>query len=127
MLEGLPIAESLRVGDESAGVPPRGTKIARVEAEGAAAGQPQRWTLLDFTGEEAAAEPPAERLAARLSPAGGWYVNHNTATEAFVVFRGAVFRYPRGQDPRGRAEGRRRAQDHARSLGIPEAQLDRRD
>ncbi|MFH9064641.1 hypothetical protein ACH4GM_25965 [Streptomyces coeruleorubidus] len=78
-------------------------------------------------GEEAAAEPPAERLAARLSPAGGWYVNHNTATEAFVVSPGMVFRYPRGQVPRGRAEGRRRAQDHARSLGVPETQPDWRD
>ncbi|MFF9808552.1 hypothetical protein ACF1G5_26145 [Streptomyces coeruleorubidus] len=122
MLEGVLIAESLRVGAESAGVPLRVTKIARVEVEGAAAGQPQRWTILDFTGEEADAEPLAEQLAACLSPTGGWYVNYNTATEAFVVFPGEVFRYPRG-----RAQGRRRAQDHARSLGIPEAQLDWRD
>ncbi|GAA2406767.1 hypothetical protein [Streptomyces coeruleofuscus] len=127
MLEGVLIAESLRVGAELAGVPLRVTKIARVEVEGAAAGQPQRWTLLDFTGEEADAEPPAERPAACLDPTGSWYVNYNTTPEAFVVFLSAVFRYPRGQDPHGRAEGRRRAQGHARSLGIPEAQLDWRD
>ncbi|MFI7016192.1 hypothetical protein [Streptomyces sp. NPDC050164] len=127
MLEGVLIAESLRVGAELAGVPLRVTKIARVAVEGTAAGQPPRWTLLDFTAEEADAERLAERLAACLSPTGGWYVNYNTAAEAFVVFPGEVFRYPRGQDPHGRAQGRRRAQDHARSLGIPEAQLDWRD
>jgi hypothetical protein len=127
VLEGVLIAESLRVGAEPAGVPLRVMKIARVEVEGAAAGQPQQWTLLDFTGEEADAERLAGRLAACLAPTGGWYVNYNTAAEAFVVFPGEVFRYPRGQDPHGRAEGRRRAQDHARFLGIPEAQLDWRD
>jgi hypothetical protein len=127
VLEGVLIAESLRVGAELAGVPLRVTKIARVEVEGAAAGQPRQWTLLDFAAEEADAERLAERLAACLAPTGGWYVNYNTAAEAFVVFAGAVSRYPRGQDPRGWAEGRRQAQDHARSLGIPEAQLDWQD
>jgi hypothetical protein len=137
VLDGVLIAESLRVGTEPAGVPLRVTKIARVEVEGAAAGQPQRWTLLDFTGEEADAEPLAERPAACLDPAGGSYVNYTPAAEAFVVFPGAVFpgevfpgevfRCPRGRDRRGRAEGRRRAQDHARSTGIPEAQPDWRD
>lgn len=121
------IAESLRVGAEPAGVPLRVTKTARVEVEDAAAGQPQRWTLLDFTAEEADAERLAERLAGCLAPDGGWYVNYTTAAEAFVVFAGEVFRCPRGQDRRGRAEGRRRVQDHARSLGIPETELDWRD
>lgn len=55
-------------------------------------------------------------------PDGGWYVNYNTMAEAFVVFAGKVFRYPRGQ-----VEGRRRAQDYARSIGIPEPQLDWQD
>jgi hypothetical protein len=36
-----------------------------------------------------------------------------------VVFAGKVFRYPRGNSA-GRAE----AQEYARSMGIPEAQLD---
>lgn len=122
MLEGVLIAESLRVGAELGGVPLHVTKIARVEVSSAAAEQPQQWTLLDFAAEEAEAAALAEQLAACLAPAGGWYVNYNTATEAFVVFAGRIFRYPRKQ-----AEGRRRAQSYARSIGIPEPQLDWQD
>lgn len=122
MLEGVLIGESLRVGTELAGVPLRVTRISRIDVTGAAAGQPRQWTLLDFTAEEGDAERLAERLAACLAPTGGWYVNYNTAAEAFVVFADKVFRYPRRQ-----AEGRRQAQDYARSLGIPEPQLDWED
>ncbi|MBR8642033.1 hypothetical protein KEF29_28705 [Streptomyces tuirus] len=122
MLEGVLIAESLRVGAELADVPLRVTKIARMEVESAAAGQPGQWTLLDFAAEEADAERLAERLADCLAPTGGWYVNYHTDAEAFVVFAGKVFRYPRRD-----AEGRLPAQDYARSIGIPEAQLDWED
>jgi hypothetical protein len=122
VLEGVLIGESLRVGAELAGVPLHITKIVRVEVNGAAAEQPQQWTLLDFAAAEADAERLAEQLAACLAPTGGWYVNYNTATEAFVVFAGKVFRYPRRQ-----AEGRQQAQDYARSIGIPEPQLDWQD
>jgi hypothetical protein len=122
VLEGVLIAESLRAGAELAGVPLRVTKIARVEVSSASAEQPQQWTLLDFGAEKTDAERLAEQLAACLAPTGGWYVNYNTATDTFVVFAGQVFRYPRKQ-----AEGRRRAQDYARSIGIPEPQLDWQD
>jgi hypothetical protein len=51
----------------------------------------------------------------------GWYANFQSADVAFVVFRGKVFRYPRG-DPDGRAS----AQAHGRALGVPEpTRLDR--
>ena len=86
MLEGVLIAESLRVGTELGGVPLHITKIARVEVNNTAAEQPQQWTLLDFAAEEADAERLAEQLAASLAPTGGWYVNYNTTAEAFVVF-----------------------------------------
>ncbi|WBO69036.1 hypothetical protein [Streptomyces camelliae] len=122
MLEGVLIAESLRLGTELAGVPLHITKIARVEVNNAAAEQPQQWTLLDFAAEEADAERLAEQLAACLAPTGGWYVNYNTTAEAFVVFADKIFRYPRKE-----AEGRRQAQDYARSIGIPEPQLDWQD
>jgi hypothetical protein len=39
--------------------------------------------------------------------------------DTFVVFADAVFRYPRG-DPARRAE----VENHARSCGVPEPQLD---
>ncbi|MFI0544379.1 hypothetical protein ACH3VS_36630 [Streptomyces sp. WSLK1-3] len=122
MLEGVLIAESLRVGTELTGVPLRITKIARVEVNNTAAEQPHQWTLLDFAAEEVDAARLAEQLAACLAPTGGWYVNYNTAVEAFVVFADKIFRYPRKQ-----AEGRREARDYARSIGIPEPQLDWQD
>nr|WP_157169731.1 hypothetical protein [Streptomyces typhae] len=98
------------------------TKIARIEVATTAPGQPRQWTLLDFAAAEADAESLAEQMAAPLAPTGGWYVNYNTATEAFVIFPGKIFRYPRGQ-----AEGRRSAETHGRSIGIPEPQLDWQD
>jgi hypothetical protein len=122
VLEGVLVAESLRVGTELAGIPLQVSRIARVAVEHPAAGQPPRWTLLDFAADEADAERLAERLADSLAPAGGWYVNFHTTAEAFVVFAGAVFRYPRRQ-----AEGRRRAMAYARSVGVPEPQLDWED
>jgi hypothetical protein len=122
VLEGVLIGESLRVGAELAGIPLQVTKISRVEVTSAAAEQPRQWTLLDFAAEEGDAERLAEQLAACLAPNGGWYVNYNTAAEAFVVFAGKVFRYPRRQ-----AAGREQAKDYARSIGVPEPQLDWQD
>lgn len=122
MLEGVLIGESLRVGARLAGVPLRVARVSRIEVPDPGAGQPALWTLLDFTADEADAEPLAEQLAAALAPVGGWYVNCNTAAEAFVVFPGKVFRYPRGQ-----GSGRALAKAHGRSLGIPEGQLDWQD
>jgi hypothetical protein len=122
VLEGVLIAESLRVGAVLADIPLTVTRIARIEAGSAATGQPRQWTLLHFTADEADAEPLAGRLAGCLSPTGGWYVNYTTAAEAFVVFPGTAFRYPRKQP-----EGRRRAQEYGRSIGIPEPQLDWED
>ncbi|MEU3741925.1 hypothetical protein AB0E78_33305 [Streptomyces sp. NPDC032198] len=103
MLEGVLIAESLRVGAELSGIPLQVTKIARIEVATTAADQPRQWTLLDFTAPEAEAEAEAEaerlaqHMATCLAPTGGWYVNYNTAAEACVIFPGKVFRYPRRQ------------------------------
>ena len=59
------------------------------------------------------------RTAALPIETATWYANFQSATEAYVVFAGQVFRYPRGD-----AAGRARAQAHGRLLGIPEPQLD---
>jgi len=122
VLDGVLVAESLRTGAVLAGVPPRVTKIARIEVPRAAPGQPRQWTLIDFAADEHDAERLADLLAAALAPTGGWYVNYSTAEEAFVVFPGRIFRYVRGD-----LGGREQAEIHARSLGIPEAQLDWQD
>lgn len=119
MLEGVLIAESLRIGAELSGIPLQVTKIARIEVTTASADQPRQWTLLDFTAPEADAERLSRHMATCLAPTGGWYVDFHTAKETFVVFAGKTFRYPRGQ-----AEGRQKAQEHGRSIGIPEPQLD---
>jgi hypothetical protein len=96
--------------------------MSRIEAGTAADGQPRHWTLLEFEAAQSDAGPLAEALAGCLAPTGGWYVNFNTSAEAFVVFAGQVFRYPRGD-----AAGRDKAKEYARSAGVPEAQLDWED
>ena len=113
------IAESLRVGGVLEGVPLTVTKVWRNDVGDVEAGQPRTWTYLDFE----VADQDVERLAIALEGAlerrGGWYCDFRTATETFVIFAGRSFRYPRGDD-----SGRARAADHARSVGVPEAQLD---
>ncbi|WP_328843693.1 hypothetical protein [Streptomyces sp. NBC_00258] len=119
MLEGVLIAESLRVGAELTGIPLRITKLTRVEMTDPGQEQPRLWTLLDFTADELEAQRLADQLASCLLSTGGWYTDFHTARDTFVIFADKVFRYPRGQ-----AEGRREAQDYGRSVGVPEQQLD---
>jgi hypothetical protein len=61
----------------------------------------------------------AGELADALAEDGAWYCNFSTAEDAWIVYRGRVFRYPIG-DATGRAE----AQAYGRAIGIPEPQLD---
>lgn len=113
------IAESLRVGRALEGINLTVKRIAREDAGDTDVGQPLTWTFVDF---EAPLED-AERLAAALSRSLdarlGWYCDFRSPTETFVVFADRVFRYPRG-DRAGRAE----VEDYARSVGVPESQLD---
>lgn len=74
--------------------------------------------MLDVTAADDDAESLATAFAGALA-AGPWYVNFNTADHAYVVYADKVFRYPRGD-----AAGRGAAQEHGRSVGIPEPQLD---
>lgn len=120
-LSGVLIAESLCVGSELSGVPLQVTSIQRIAVGNATADQPQHWTLLHFQAPEDAARQLAEALANCLAPT-GWYVDYSTTTEVFVVFADRVFRYPRG-DAAARAE----VEAYARSVGVPEAQLDWKD
>ena len=119
MVEGVLIAESLRVGAALTGVPLQVVRIWREEAPGATAEQPRQWTRLEFEAADGDAMPLAAALAGCLAHSGGWYVDFRSPLESFVVFAGRIFRYPRG-DARGRAE----AQVYARALGVPDVQLD---
>ena len=113
------IAESLRVGSVLTGVTLTVNRISRADVGDVDAGQPLTWTFVDFE----VADDDADRLAAALSGAldgsCGWYCDFRTDDETFVVFAGRVFRYSRG-DVAGRSE----AADYARSVGVPEPQLD---
>jgi hypothetical protein len=119
MLTGTLIAESLRVGTTIDGVTLTVRKIARYAPGDTTPDQPAVWTSIDFEAADADARPLAEALAAVLAESGGWYANFGSATEAFVIYHGKIFLYPRGD-----AEGRASAQAYGRLMGVPEPQLD---
>jgi len=118
MLTGVLIGESLRAGAKLGGLPLRLAWVTRVEPPAPAPGQPPRWTVLEFEADEETAGDLAVALA-RCLDSGPWYANFATDEEAFVVFADRVFRYQR-DDRFGRA----RAVQYARTVGVPEAQLD---
>jgi hypothetical protein len=118
MIEGTLIAESLRVGAKLEHLSLTVRKISRYRAGGTTPEQPTIWTVFDFEADDAAADDLARAFAGALDEP-GWYVNFQSPAQAFVVFPGKIFRYPRG-DQAGRAE----AQAYGRRLAIPEPQLD---
>ena len=119
MATGGLIAESIRNGAVLEGVPLTITRAARGDSGDVDAGQPLTWTLLDFVVDDAQVELLARALEGVLEPVGGWYCDFHTDVEKFVVFAGRTFRYPRGD-----RDGRAQAADYARSVGVPERQLD---
>ena len=118
-LEGALIAESLRIGAvlDDLGLTVR--KISRADVGDVDAGQPLTWTFIHFEAPAEQASRLADALSNALDPTLGWYCDFRTADETFVAFGGRVFRYPRG-DRAGRSE----AEAYARSVGVPEAQID---
>jgi hypothetical protein len=118
MIRGAILAESLRPGTELPGQEMRILQLSRYEVSDAAEYQPPVWTLIEFEAPASAGHALADGLAESLL-APGWYANWNSDTEATVVYPGKIFCYPRGD-----ANGRAAAQEHGRSLGVPEPQLD---
>ena len=118
-LSGCLIAESLRVGGAVDGIRLRVTKVSRADVGDVGAGQPRTWTFIEFEVADDDAEQFAHGLAGALQPLGGWYCDFRSAAETFVVFAHRIFRYPRG-DQAERAV----VADYARSVGVPDAQLD---
>jgi hypothetical protein len=117
-VSGVLLAESLLV-DHPINVPLRIRQIRRADVGDENAGQPQRWTFIEFELNDDSVDAFVEVLRRGLDPQGGWYCDFRSSDETFVVFAGHVFRYRRG-DPEGRAN----AEAHGRSVGVPEAQLD---
>ena len=118
MVTGILVGESVRAGARLEGLALRLHRVSGVAISDPAPGQPKRWTLLEFCAEDDAAADLAAALAQCLQP-GPWYASFSTADEVFVVFADRIFRYDRGD-----RSGRARAAQYARTVGVPEAQLD---
>lgn len=118
-VSGSLIAESLRVGAVLDSVQMVVTRVSRNDAGNVDAGQPRTWTFIDFEVVDQDVPRLAAALEGALNAAGGWYCDFRTDAETFVVFAGRTFRYRRGE-----SAGRSAAADYARSVGVPEEQLD---
>jgi hypothetical protein len=116
---GILLGESLRPGTVVDRPPVNVRRIWRAEAGDPNAGQPPVWTFIEFEVADALAGDLAQVLSGTLSATGGWYCSFASDDEMIVVFAGRSFRYRRGDD-----QARREVEDHARSVGVPEAQLD---
>jgi hypothetical protein len=120
MIRGTLVAESLRLHEDLVGVPLTVGRIVRAgPLEGLTEAQPPVWTFVEFAAADEHAEELAQLLSRIIDSDLGWYCDFHTDAETFVVFSGAVFRYPRGD-----VEGRARAVAHAREVGLPAAQAD---
>jgi hypothetical protein len=117
MLRGAIVAESLRIGATVEGLRLIVHKLERVEA--GLGGQPRAWTILWFEAEEEQGHRLAQALSASLQGHGGWYADFHSESEVTVVFADRVFRYRRGD-----SRERTRVTAYARSVGVPEPQLD---
>jgi hypothetical protein len=118
-IAGVLIAESLRTGARLEGVTLTVRRIVRVDDGDTDAGQPLTWTFIEFEAPIDEAEELAAALSRALDKRLGWYCDFRSPTETFVVFAERVFRYRRGDKG-----GRSQAEAHARSMGVPESQLD---
>lgn len=116
---GTLLGESIRPGAVLDAVPLAVTKVYREAAGDVEAGQPELWTFIEFTVAAEHAAELAESLSRVLIEEGGWYCDFRSRDEVCVVFFGRIFRYRRGD----RAE-RAKAEQHGRSMGIPESNLD---
>jgi hypothetical protein len=112
---GTLIGESVRVGAELEGIPLTVTRVVRARV----ADEPELWTFIDFEVAADLAADLAEALSRVLERDSGWYCDFRSDDEVFVVFSDRVFRYRRGD-----RVARSAVEDYARSMGVPESQLD---
>jgi len=119
MAKGILIGESIRVGASLEGVKLAVDKVYRLAVGDEDSGQPRIWTFIEFEIPDVDVQRLATALSNVLDPASGWYCDFRSAEDTFVVFAGRIFRYRRGSQA-----GRFEAEAHARSIGVPEAQLD---
>jgi hypothetical protein len=118
MPAGYVIAESIRAGSRLEGFPLTLIRIERHTIDNATGAQPSAWTMIHFDFPKDDAARLADALADVLDEP-GWYTNFDVDGDKVVIFPRRVMRYRRG-DQAARAA----AEAYARSLGIPDAQLD---
>lgn len=118
MLKGVLIAESLKAGTVLDGLSLQVTRITRSAPGNTTSDQASVWTLIEFEASDDEETTLSAMLADALdSP--GWYADFHSEEVSVVVFPGRVFRYRRG-DSTARAE----AEAYARTMQIPDSQLD---
>ena len=118
MLQGALIVESIPPGTSLDDLNLIVRQITRHAPDGTTDEQPPIWTGIYFEVDEKDAEDLTRKLAGVLD-AGGWYADFRSDAETTVVYRGKIFRYPRGN-----AAGRADAVAHGRAQGVPDHQLD---
>ena len=91
-------------------------KEEKWDIDNAADFQPNIWNAIEFNGQ-GDVEEIAKKISKAMNPR--WYVNINTDIEEFVIFPNKIFRYTKGDKM-----GKIKAQKYARSLNIPESQID---
>jgi hypothetical protein len=120
MFRGRLLAESLRLGSDLTVPDLTLTRIGQRDVSSSAAdSQPSVWTFVDFELPDHRADELAAQLARTLRPDGGWYADFRSEAEHVVVFAGKAFRYRVGD-----RDALHEAQEHGRSVGVPEHQLD---
>lgn len=116
---GVLLAESLDDDAVVDGVSLAVSKISRAAVGDTTAGQPRDWTFIEFTVAASSVDTLAESLRCALKKEGGWYCDFHSDSEVVVVFHNRVFRYAKGDRTR-----RGEVEDYARSVGVPNEQID---
>jgi hypothetical protein len=91
-------------------------RLSRAAAGDTDAGQPEDWTLTQFSVKAEKTEALASALSNALLSDGGWYCNFNSNDEVVVVFHGRAFRYPAGIERHGQKSSSTRGTWGCRSL-----------
>jgi hypothetical protein len=94
------------------------TRVEKWELGEAGLPGPPVWTATYFEGDDSDADETAEAISAAMLKS-YWYANIHCPEDEIVIFAGRVFRYTRGD-----ATARRAPEDYARSIGVPEHQID---
>lgn len=93
-------------------------KIEKWDADNASSLQPKVWTAIRFEGEESKLSDFVDKLSKSLKPK-AWYITIKFGDKEYVVFPNKIFSYVVG-DKKTKGE----AQVFARSIEVPESQLD---